>query len=175
MKNKYSVTGNVVTMLVEKNSKTLKVLFDVSDLPRVKNYDSWHITDNGYCYTTVNGKRRIMHRLLLNVRSPRFVVNHIDGDRINNTRENLRKATRRQSSKNVTKTFDRKNNTSGYKGVSWHSKKCYYQSKIGVDNRTIWIGAFDTSLEAAKAYDEAARAYHGEFAYLNFARRDLLV
>lgn len=175
MKNKYTVTNNVVTMTVEKNGEVAaKVLFDLEDLPRVQKYDKWLLTDNGYCYTNVDGKKRLMHRILLKVRSSRFVVDHIDGDKVNNLSTNLRKATRRQNGKNITKTFDRSNNTSGYKGVSYHSKRKHYQAKIGVDGKTKWIGGYETALEAAKAYDEAARAYHGEFAYLNFPRRDLM-
>lgn len=178
MKNNYSVTKNIVSMVVTKSGKDASkhtVLFDIDDLDKISRYNSWKITSDGYCYTVKNKKRILMHRLVLGLKSSKLVGDHIDGDKLNNTRLNLRKATRRQNGKNVTKTFDRKNNKSGYKGVSYHSEYGYYQAVIGVDNKAKWIGKYSTALEAAKAYDEAARAYHGEFAYLNFPRRDLSV
>lgn len=174
MENEYNVRKDVVTMIVEtKDHVRNEVLFSLEDLPKVSKYKSWSI-QGGYATTFVNGSYKRMNRLLLGVRSRKFVVDYIDGDTLNNIRGNLRKVTKRQDGKNITKTFDRKNNTTGYKGVSYHSKKKYYQAIIKVDNKQTWVGCYKTALEAAKAYDEAARAYHGEFAYLNFPRRDLM-
>lgn len=174
MKNQYSVRNNVVTMLIERKGKTpAKVLFSLEDLPKIEKFDTWSL-HGGYAVTYVKGKMKRMNRVLLGVRSAKLLVDYIDGDKLNNIRINLRKVTRRQDAKNITKTFDRKNNTTGYKGVSYHTKKKHYQVRIGVDGVIKWIGGYSTAIEAAKAYDEAARAYHGEFAYLNFPRRDLM-
>jgi len=173
MKNEYKIRNNVVTMIIESITTTTgkaEVLFSLEDLPMISSYKRWHL-ENGYAVTK-DHKR--MNRIIKGVRSNKFVVDYIDGDTLNNIRGNLRKVTRRQDGKNITKTFDRKNNTTGYKGVSYHTKRNHYQSIIGVDGVLKWIGGFPTALEAAKAYDEAARAYHGEFAYLNFPRRDLI-
>jgi hypothetical protein len=60
-----------------------------------------------------------------------------------------------------------KNNTSGYKGVSWNSHAKAWAARITVRGRRVFLGSFDDPVEAAKAYNEAALEYHGEFAVLN--------
>lgn len=58
-----------------------------------------------------------------------------------------------------------------YKGVSWKKDICKWTAKIGVDYKSIYLGCFENEIEAAKAYDEAAMKYHGEFACLNFPQK----
>jgi hypothetical protein len=60
------------------------------------------------------------------------------------------------------------NNTSGYKGVSWHKRSRQWQARITLDRKSRYLGCFATREEAARAYDAAARELHGEFARLNF-------
>jgi hypothetical protein len=91
-------------------------------------------------------------------------VDHIDGDGLNNQRSNLRAASRSQNNVNSKRP---KNNTSGFKGVyprSWDGKPV---AQIGVDGRRVYLGTFDDPRDAARAYNDAALKYFGEFACLN--------
>lgn len=113
----------------------------------------------------------IMHRYILGVSDYSIKVDHIDHCGLNNQKQNLRKATSSQNSKNRKKSLNVRNNTSKYKGV--HSvlskngnKK--YRASIRVENRKlIHLGYFSQEIDAAKAYNSAAIKHFGEFCFLN--------
>ena len=107
-----------------------------------------------------------MHRIIMN--APKgSIVDHKDRNGLNNTKINLRFATRAQNNCNIRRKT--KTKTSKYKGVSFTSKIKKWRVQIKYNGTTKHLGYFDNEEDAAKAYDEAAREYHGEFAYLNFA------
>lgn len=60
------------------------------------------------------------------------------------------------------------NNTSGYRGVSWHETGQKWQCHIGINGDRVYLGLFDDEIDAAHAYDEAAKEHFGEYAALNF-------
>lgn len=105
-----------------------------------------------------------MHREIMNAPSG-VMVDHINGDGLDNRRENLRLATNAENLRNRGRTA---NNTSGYKGVCWFDDRGKWSARIKVTNKTIYLGYFDTAEAAAIAYDRAAREHHGEFAKTNF-------
>lgn len=96
--------------------------------------------------------------------NPRHKIDHINRDRLDNRRHNLRAATKSQ---NGTNRGPNKNNTSGFKGVCWDKCNRLWETKIQVEGRYHKIGRYPTKTEAAKAYNEAAIKYFGAFAYLN--------
>lgn len=91
-------------------------------------------------------------------------VDHKDGDGLNNQRYNLRPAT---NSRNLANRGPQRNNTPGYKGVSYDKNRDKWFAQIKVMRKHINLGRFKTKEDAARAYNEAALKHFGEFAYLN--------
>ena len=104
----------------------------------------------------------MLHRLILPVPGG-YQVDHINGDGLDNRRLNLRMATHGQNQQNGAKP---RNNTSGLKGVV--RKGTLWGAQIRSGGKAYYLGTFSTRLQAAWAYDDAARRLHGEFARLNF-------
>jgi len=125
----------------------------------------------GYYYAIrrkkVAGKKRIiyMHRIIMN--TPKGIeVDHKDRNGLNNQRLNLRNCTHQQNTFNSLKI-----NKTGFIGVNidrrkGRNNKIY--SSLSINGNRIYLGSFDTLIDAAIAYDRAALKYHGEFANLNF-------
>jgi hypothetical protein len=116
------------------------------------------------------GRRTIwMHREIVN--APKgLVVDHKDGNSLNNRAGNLRICTPRQNGYNVRRRNWALDWASRFVGVFPHRDKWY--AKIGHEGREYLMGPFDTDIEAAKAYDQKAFALQGEYAYLNFPYED---
>ena len=127
------------------------------DFERLSQY-SWHLDSQGYAYTNVS-----MHRLLMDFPKDMF-IDHKDGNRINNQRENIRICTPAQNQHNRLK---QKNNTTGYIGVSFKERYGYFSS-IRDKGKTKFIGYFKNPIHAAMAYDIWAKELRGEYAKLNF-------
>ena len=117
-----------------------------------------------------DGKRIIaqMHRMILEraIGRPltkKELVDHIDGNGLNNCRSNLRIATSSQNMQNSKKS---KANTSGFKGVSYHRRAQKWCAAISVNGKNKYLGLFESPEKAHEAYCEAAKKYFGEFAKL---------
>lgn len=117
-----------------------------------------------YALRSENYKNLFLHRYIMN--PPKgLMVDHINGDTLDNRRCNLRICTNAENQRNQKlKTL----NTSGYKGVCWHKIRKKWMSNIKFNNKTIYLGYFDNIIDAAIAYDTAAVKYFGEFANINF-------
>jgi hypothetical protein len=105
-----------------------------------------------------------MHRLIMG-QSDYPHVDHVDGNGLNNQRNNLRWATHKQNAANRRKS---KKNTSGFKGVSWRKDSTKWEAGISLKGNYIYLGHHAAAIDAARAYDKAARDLFGEFANLNF-------
>ena len=105
--------------------------------------------------------RLVMEKHLGRYLQPNEFIDHKDRVVSNNQLENLRLCTLSQNQWNRLK---QKNNTSGYKGVSWHKQGKKWRAIIQIYYKYINLGLFPTKEEAASAYNEAAKKYHGEFA-----------
>jgi hypothetical protein len=95
---------------------------------------------------------------------PAKTVDHRDGDGLNNQRSNLRPATRQQNASSRRKWSKL---TSRFKGVSWAKDRRKWRAQIMVNRKTKMLGSFNSEIEAAQAYDEAARIYFRDFAVTN--------
>ena len=123
-----------------------------------------------------NGKQKIIyiHRVIMN--APKGMqVDHINGNPLDNRRENLRICTNQQNGMNRGKPKD---NTSGYKGVTYMKKKKDmineyskpWYAQIIHNQKKIHLGCYKTKEEAARAYDKKAIELHGEYATLNYPK-----
>lgn len=107
--------------------------------------------------------RRHMHRIVNNTPEG-MLTDHIDGNRLNNTRANLRTATKQQNARNMAKV---KGKTSKYKGVSWNKSHGRWAARICDNAKRISLGSYDCEIEAALSYNAAAKELFSEFARLN--------
>lgn len=126
----------------------------------------WHLASHGYPQTNikVDGKwvRRLLHRLVL---PGHPMLDHINGDRLDARLSNLRPATRAQNQWNRGKQPGAR--WSQHKGVTFNPKKGLWRATIIANRRKHYLGYFRTEAGAARAYREAARELHGEFARLS--------
>jgi hypothetical protein len=94
-----------------------------------------------------------------------LLVDHKNRNPLDNLRSNLRLATASQNMQNVSKM---KNTSSRFFGVCFHKRRNKWVASICFEGKKIWLGYFDNEIDAARAYDEAAKKYHKDFARLNF-------
>ena len=114
----------------------------------------------GYACKRKQGKNIWMHRLI--IETPQGMqTDHIDGDGLNNQRNNLRVCTWSQNQANRGK---QKNNTSGYKGVCWDKREKKWRVTICSDGIRYHVGLFVSKTEAARAYNKKAQELHKDFA-----------
>ena len=144
------------------------------DYYRLQHFKWWLHANGSNLYaarTSVNDNLRskiiFMHRQIMNPPEG-FVVDHKNCDSLDNRRGNLRLAT---YSQNMCNRRKRKSATSRFNGVSFNRKYKKWSSQISYKGKQTWLGRFDSEIEAAKAYDEAAKKYHKEFARLNFSNQ----
>jgi hypothetical protein len=141
-----------------------QAIVDDADFEWLNKY-KWRLSNAGYAdrNTFISGQASIsMHRQILGLEyGDGKECDHINGDRLDNRRENLRIVTRQQNSWNRIKSVGC---TSQYKGVHWSARNKKWKSAI----RRKHLGTFTDEADAARAYDAAARELFGEFAHLNF-------
>jgi len=161
-------------MKIIKTKSGYEILIDDDDYRLVSQY-KWHVyKDRNIYYATSksNGARIKMHRLILNAQ-PGEIVDHIDGNGLNNQKSNLRICTVQENIRNMKAILGK----SKYKGVSFKKNMKKWQANIGFNYKMLFIGYFQTQEQAAAAYDEVARALFGDYANLNFTdkqREDIL-
>ena len=136
-------------------------LIDEADFERVKEY-TWHKVGK-YIRAKVNNIAIYIHIFIKGDREG-FEIDHKNRNRLDNRQDNLRYSTRNQNQWNKDKY---KNNTSGFKGVSFKKPNNKWVAQIKLNGRLHIAGYFDTAREAAIAYNNKARELHGEFAVLN--------
>ena len=147
-------------------TRSFVALVDDADYNRVSTH-KWSATKTK---TNVYGIRKVrtaegrttslmLHRFIMGVIDPSLDVDHEDHDGLNCQRYNLRVATRTQNNGNRRKT----RGSSQYKGVSWDAKRKLWRAWLNKH-----LGRFTDEVQAALAYDAAARAAFGEFALCNF-------
>lgn len=128
----------------------------------------WESGSRSYTAARRTGKRPnrehvLMHRLIMSTPNEEE-CDHINHNSLDNRKHNLRNCTHAQNSRN---RRIRRNNTSGYQGVSWNGQVKKWQSRIKYNGQSIYLGIFVDPIDAARAYNEKAQELFGEFVVLN--------
>ena len=123
----------------------------------------WCLSSKGYAQRcTTDGKTFYIHRVVN--KTPKGVhTDHINGERLDNRKINLRCATTSQNAINMSKSWG----SSKYKGVAWLKNSNKWCAQIQFNKKLKWLGSFHKEEDAALAYNKKAIELFGEFAYLN--------
>ena len=140
-------------------------LVDAADYEALSQY-KWHLVAPGKLYAgrKEGGKTVYMHREIMQP-PPGMMVDHIDGNSLDNRRRNMRNCTNQQNMQNIRK---KPGGASRFKGVYYDKRRSTWYARICHNGKNINLGTFGTEIEAARAYDKAALELFGEFACLNF-------
>lgn len=150
------IDGTVAKIPIYRKGEIIYALVDADDLELVDGI-YWSTDNRGYARAAHS---LYMHRLILRP-SSHEQTDHINGNRLDNRRSNLRVATNQQNQMARHAVVA----TSGYKGVHKHGKK--WRAQIKFNRKLIRLGSYPTPEKAAKAYDQAARALFEDRAVLN--------
>lgn len=170
MKNKYVIVGDITTLEVKTKDIELYVCIDTDDLERLIDFGySWTARKDKYrdCYyiccnaTLERGRKKAvpLHRFIISA-TEGLVVDHINGNTLDNRKNNLRMATKAENGQNRVNLA--KNNTSGVRGVTWHKTRKRWMGSVVVNQKAIHVGFFD-DIETARIAVEQVRAHHMPF------------
>lgn len=143
-----------------------RALVDKAD-HKLLNQFSWHVNSSGYVQTQMRLRgckptNVYMHRYILD---PPYKsdVDHINGNKLDNRRRNLRVCTRSENLQNMKEL----GGSSKYRGVHWDKRRKKWIASIRLDGKKVYLGGFDFEVDAAVTYDNACRE-RGVFARTNF-------
>ena len=164
MPDKSTLTAERLRHLLDYSPASGVFTWRISPSPRVKPGDTaGTLNERGYLRIKIAGKHIPAHRLAflwMTGEEPTDQVDHINGIRSDNRWENLRLAT---ASQNQWNKGPQRNNTSGYRGVSYDNARRKWVAQIKVNGRKRKLGRFPTARKASAAYEAEAKRIHGEF------------
>ena len=150
-----------------KLTKNKIALVDDDDYSYLTTLGQWQFHTGGYAYIRIgpykDRKSVYMHRVILKLQDRKIQVDHIDHNKLNNQKSNLRQVTNIQNQQNRNKTKGQ----SSYKGVWFDRKSNKWIAQIKISNKRLTLGTFLNEKKAALAYNQAATKYFREYASLN--------
>ena len=164
-KNEFVLYDTYAEMILcdKQGNEKARVLIDIKDVDKVKQF-KWYFGKNGYCCSkckATNNRLVYLHRFIIDSSYDK-VVDHIDGNKLNNKRNNLRECTRQNNSMNI---GVRKNNQSGCTGVSYDKTRNKWMVCIVYNYKTIHLGRFKTLERAKQVRKKAEIKYFGDYRY----------
>ena len=154
--NAFRIVGNIAEC---KTTNGHIFYIDKDDIEKALQY-TWCLSKTGYLVANIKHKVTKLHRYLLDCKDNEF-VDHIDGNPRNNSRLNLRLCNQTQNTKNVKL---KKNNSSGYPGISYLTNIGKFRVRIMVNRKEIALGRYNTFEEALKVRVNAEKKYFKQFA-----------
>ncbi|WP_346961377.1 HNH endonuclease [Clostridium sp.] len=154
--NEYEIKNDIVVIKVSNSNNVF--IIDLEDLEKIINY-TWHESKKGYITSKINNKLTRLHRLIMNVTDRDIQVDHIDRDKLNNRKGNLRLCFNKDNARNKTEPI---NNKSGFRGVFYSKEKNKWQVKIG--NK--FIGYYENYYDAVSKRKEVELEQYGIFSPL---------
>lgn len=143
-----------------------QIYIDKEDLDKILDYHRYiSINTNGYAYLRYNQQDYFIHRLIMNIpckynNDSKIIVDHINGNRLDNRKSNLRICTKNLNPINC-KLY--KNNSSGCKGVNWNKRLKKWEVNIYYKHQHIYLGIYANYEEAVSVRKEAEKKYFKEY------------
>lgn len=144
------------TAIVRLVNTDVKMLCDCEDWDRLRQY-RWSLGNRGYARAYISGKYENFHTLII-PRKRGLVFDHINLNRLDNRKSNIRQIT---FTANLKHKGSYSNNTSGFKGVSFHKDRRKYQAYIRVNGKARYLGLYDSAELAKEAVEYAQTALTG--------------
>lgn len=160
-KNPINIYETTIGILLYDSAYNLtgECIIDKEDYDKLKNI-RWRLDGGGYAINNSNKKETLyIHRIINNTPSNMF-CDHIDKNKLNCKKENLRTVTHQLNCINVGK---KSNNTSGVKGINWNKRNQKWRSRITLNNTEINLGEYTNYLDAVKSRANAELIYFGEY------------
>ena len=143
---------NIPVKLVHKKASMKKpAIIDNEDFTKISKW-KWHYKNNGYLMSS-STPQILMHRLVMEAKKGQ-IIDHINGDKFDNRKTNLRFVTNQQNGMN---RGVQKNNKLGIKGVSFDGKK--FRARLQIKHKNVILGRFKTKEEASSVYQNAVKEF----------------
>lgn len=156
-RNTYTLDGDILRVTT---SSGVEIIADAKDAESIKKY-SWCISKTGYAVARIGNKTVKMHRYILELSNgDGSIVDHKNGNTLDNRRANLRVCTKRDNARNCKQPY---NSKALHKGIRI-TPNGKYEARIMVDRETISLGRYRTLDEAIDARTQAEVRYYGEYA-----------
>lgn len=154
--------------LVPIAGKSIYGIIDVEDYGKVSGNN--YKLQNGYPSLCVKKNRMHLHQQLIGKQAKGTDIDHINGNKLDNRRSNLRVCTHKQNCYNAKKILSRNGRATGskYKGVTWDKERNKWTAWLSANGKTKFLGRYSTEEDAARAHDVEAAKHYKEFARLNF-------
>lgn len=161
--NEYEVSDSIVKVYVD-NDKEKVMLCDLDDWEILKDY-YWRENINGYAIAIDNYKTIVFHRKVLNLDNPKIQADHINGNRLDNRKINLRQCSNQENSFNK---YENSNNSSGYKGVYFDKERNKWRGAIQYNGKSMKSPKrYNTPEEAYQWYIEKSNELFKEYSVFN--------
>ena len=156
---RYKIVSDYAVGIFENGAE---MMFDIGDL-EIVSARNWHIDSGGYPSTYNEGGSVRLHRLLLTDIPKGLVVDHIDRNKLDNRRKNLRIVTQKENCQNMS---SKPSNKSGVPGVFFDKRAQRWRAQISKNGKTTHVGIFDCFADAVEARKAAEKKFYGGVYYL---------